>query len=336
MPRKLTNSEFLKRVFNTHGDNLTVNDRYINKKVKVETTCNICGHIWMANPESLWNGHGCPKCANNIKRTTEEFKEIVYNLTQDEYEVLGGYTSVNDKILMLHCICGNKFYTTPKNFMSGHRCPNERYTKSAYSNMISQGDRNNRIRTLNQICEEEGYTLNSEYNGSRKKISVTHKQCGTTFEPIAHSFICRGTRCPICKRSLGEECLNEILSDMNIDFKEQFKIKECRNIRPLPFDFAILKGERLIALIEYDGLQHFQKKFNVDDTNFNEQLKRDKIKDDYCKRNNIPLIRIKYKRCYYKSELKTYIRNELIKYMNIISMAMPSQVDRETVERCND
>ena len=46
-------------------------------------------------------------------------------------------------------------------------------------------------------------------------------------------------------------------------------------------------------LIEYDGEQHFYKASN-DRYNFKETQKRDYYKNQWCKENNIPLIRIPY------------------------------------------
>jgi hypothetical protein len=45
-------------------------------------------------------------------------------------------------------------------------------------------------------------------------------------------------------------------------------------------------------LIEYDGRQHFSDENTI--FNYNETLKHDKIKNQWCKENNIPLIRIPY------------------------------------------
>ena len=48
-------------------------------------------------------------------------------------------------------------------------------------------------------------------------------------------------------------------------------------------------------LIEYDGLQHFQPCENfVDEEQFQKGQKRDFYKNQWCKDNNIPLIRIPY------------------------------------------
>ena len=63
----------------------------------------------------------------------------------------------------------------------------------------------------------------------------------------------------------------------------------------LRFDFAIFKNNKLYALIEYDGEQHFNITNGWNNTQYHQELKtRDKMKDDYCEQHNIPLIRLNY------------------------------------------
>ena len=71
-------------------------------------------------------------------------------------------------------------------------------------------------------------------------------------------------------------------------------MKECRYKHPLPFDFMV-KVKNNIILIEFDGLEHYEpiKYFGGLDK-FNERKRNDDIKSQYCKNNNIKLIRIPY------------------------------------------
>jgi len=59
--------------------------------------------------------------------------------------------------------------------------------------------------------------------------------------------------------------------------------------RLLRFDFAIFKDGQLTHLIEFDGIQHFDKNNNF----YSEStVKHDQMKNDYCIKNNIKLIRL--------------------------------------------
>ena len=63
----------------------------------------------------------------------------------------------------------------------------------------------------------------------------------------------------------------------------------------ISYHYLLIFIYRNIIYIEYDGEQHFKRyKFEKDDNNLNIRKLRDKIKTDFCKKNNIKLIRIKY------------------------------------------
>ena len=98
--------------------------------------------------------------------------------------------------------------------------------------------------------------------------------------------------CPRCKSSHGEKEIEKFLIKNNLLYKSQFRIKECKNKKPLPFDFAIFKNEKLIGLIEYNGSQHYDIKFSKEQ--FLQTQLTDKIKQNFCKENNISLLTIPY------------------------------------------
>ena len=91
--------------------------------------------------------------------------------------------------------------------------------------------------------------------------------------------------------------VSKFLKENNINYKIQYRFKDCRYKLPLPFDFYLPDHN---TCIEYDGEQHFSSNcyFGGKERN-NEQLFekikiRDNIKNEYCKNNGIQLVRIKY------------------------------------------
>lgn len=98
--------------------------------------------------------------------------------------------------------------------------------------------------------------------------------------------------CHLCNTSKGELKIKELLEQNNLPFVQQKTFQDCINPKTnkqLKFDFYVNNS----YLLEYDGIQHFE---NVD--RFKNQLEniqyRDQIKNNYCKKHNIPLIRIPY------------------------------------------
>lgn len=133
------------------------------------------------------------------------------------------------------------------------------------------------------------YEVIGEYINNRTPILVKHK-CGHEWEVIPKDLL-RDIRCPKCIASKGELFIEKYLTERNIEHTPQYTIKECKDKNPLPFDFMInINGEK--RLIEFDGLQHFEKKESI---YYNPTVsKHDEIKNNYCKNNGIKLLRIPY------------------------------------------
>ena len=97
------------------------------------------------------------------------------------------------------------------------------------------------------------------------------------------------------KISLGERKIQEILFDNNISFIREATFGTCLfedTKYPAKFDFYINNK----YLIEYDGEQHFSAKnrgWNTEEQLIKTQ-EHDAYKNQWCKDNNIPLIRIPY------------------------------------------
>jgi very-short-patch-repair endonuclease len=106
----------------------------------------------------------------------------------------------------------------------------------------------------------------------------------------ARSVICLG----------GEAAIMEWLKKESIVFNHQHRFDDCvgRGRTPLKFDFYVPEKR---MCIEFDGEQHFRYRvgmkvgkhtFTAEDI---ESIKRrDGIKEEYCSRNGIRLIRIPY------------------------------------------
>lgn len=83
--------------------------------------------------------------------------------------------------------------------------------------------------------------------------------------------------------------LQKEFSDFTIIAQKRFD--DCKNINLLPFDFALYSPTgKLIALIEVHGPSHFTEVYG----NYKGVRKRDIIKYEYCKKNNIPLFYFTY------------------------------------------
>lgn len=96
-----------------------------------------------------------------------------------------------------------------------------------------------------------------------------------------------------CIKSIKESEISKLLYKNNINFKREYHFSNLKDIQPLRFDFAIFNScLQLIALIEYNGEQHYlnhaRGKFTLEDIR-KTQL-HDQMKEEYCEKYNIPLL----------------------------------------------
>lgn len=94
------------------------------------------------------------------------------------------------------------------------------------------------------------------------------------------------------RESFGERRIKEILEQENVEYEQEKKFTNCKNIRPLPFDFYL---PELNLCIEYDGELHFiPSKLYGGQKALNRIKKHDSIKTKWCNENKIELLRITY------------------------------------------
>lgn len=141
----------------------------------------------------------------------------------------------------------------------------------------------------------DDYIVLGHYEGVFEKVQMKHNICGYIWDAIPHKFINHGRRCPKCNESKGEASIRRYLEYNEIDFGTQYRTNDCFDEKPLPFDFIIYENGELSMLIEFDGIQHFEpvEKFGGLEAHLLTK-KHDNIKNEFCKSNDIKLVRIPY------------------------------------------
>lgn len=312
---KRTHEEFVREIYDLVKNEYIILGEYINSETKILITHVKCGNEYYVKPSNfIHNETRCLKCSGKMKKTTEQFKQEIYNLYQDEYEIIGEYINTHTKIKMKHNKCNNEYHVRPSDLLNNKsHCP--KCSKENTSLLFR--------KTQEQFCKEVNDLVGNEYevlgkyiNGNTK-IKMKHNICEFEYEVTPSKFFLN-RRCPKCNESKGEKEISNYLNNNNIKYIPQYKFDNCRNKNPLPFDFAIFDNEEnLICLIEYDGEFHFEnteaRGFLVKYNTINDIIKRDKIKNDYCKENNITLIRIPY---FQKSKIEEILDRRLNRLIN--------------------
>lgn len=300
--RRKTHEEFVKEVEILYGENsYKLLSDYINCRTKIKIKHIKCGHVWDSDPQNLLRGNKtgyiCPNCNSNEKGSTSSFKKKVFELTDKEYLILGEYINSITPLNIKHNIdcCGYEYEVRPGDFIhKGYRCP-----KCSHKVKITLDD----FKKIIYKLEKDDYDVIGEYVNTTIVTTMIHKKCGREFEIVPTRFIHENQRCPFCNnsRSIGENEIYKILTHNSINFIDEYTFEDCRNIGLLRYDFAILNDKNeLLYLIEYDGKQHFKpvdflgRGINFAKIEFGKITINDKIKNEYCRNNNIPLYRIPY------------------------------------------
>ena len=191
-------------------------------------------------------------------------------------------------------LCGNIVSVSRDSLVNGksgccNRCKGEKIRQKAMEKGLNAWHKGDRFGLL-EIIESAGMKGHHSYVkcrcdcGNIVNVRVEHLK-GQNHE---HTI-----SCGCATRSSGEIKITQLLEKANIDFQSQYRIKDF-NISA-PFDFAIFNQNKLLGLIEYDGEQHFKAvKIWGGEEKLKIQQERDERKNQWCKENNIRLIRIPY------------------------------------------
>ncbi len=295
---KLGLDKFIEKSKESHGNKYDYSKvNYINSHTKIIIICRIHGEFTQ-EPNSHISGRGCKKCAieeSKIKQRMilEEFIVKSREVHSNKYD----YSKVNyvNNVTKITIICPKhgEFQQTPSNHIygstNGGGCPEccgiIKITKEYF------------IDKSKEIHGSKYDYSKVNYIDMREKIIIICSKHGE-FQQSPRSHLA-GSGCPVCNESKGERRVAKYLDELKLLYKRQYKNKKCKDKKLLPFDFIVRVDDGKGFLIEYNGKQHYEpynfgSKTNCPIKMLENIQKRDKIKKDFCKDNNIPLLEIPY------------------------------------------
>jgi len=223
------------------------------------------------------------------RRTLEEFISISNQIHNYEYDYsqIKEYSN-NKAYYSITCPKHGEFLQRADHHMSGKKCVNCGYQTVANKQTYSFEE----LKTKFAIIHENKYSYKSN-TGFTKCIDKIEIVCPIHGIYLQKAVIhLRGAGCKICYDSKGEKQITTELNNHNIDYNREHKFNDCKDKKALPFDFYI---PSLNLCIEYDGLQHFKPIKRYGGASYFETIKKhDKIKNEYCSKNGISLLRIRY------------------------------------------
>lgn len=258
--------------------------------------------------KSILANKQCYSCSRKLAltkkaQTTLSFRqESLYNRALEvanlkHYIIITKKENITQNTSRIIYHCNNPLHSNHdmqiSNFINGKGCP-ECATENAskrYSMPLEVAKE--RIETYGgKVLNWEDYK-----NYNVKNLKMVCPECGNIFITSANLFCQRqGQFCNVCSHleSKCERRIRKVLEKNNIFFEQEKWFPDCRDEKPLPFDFYIPQWN---LCIEYDGEQHYTDR-RYKDATFSDTLEytqlHDKIKTEYCQNNNIKLIRIPY------------------------------------------
>lgn len=266
-----------------------ISECYKNNYTPLLLQCNN-GHTFEMCFANFQQGRKCSFCTGvKRQRDTEFLKQEIFSLVNDEYDLLSEYMGVKTKITLRHNKCGHIWDINVSSFLSGVRCP--KCSHRSYAKTTSEF----KDEVYKLVGNE--YEVVEEYKNCKTHVKIKHCECNNQYEVLPNNFL-RGRRCPFCGQSKGEQKIRRWLEINNIKFIQEYDKfigLSSNKGNPLRFDFAILSINDIVLLVEFDGQQHFDwiKGWQTKE-DFETLKSHDKLKNEYCKNNNIPLLRISY------------------------------------------
>lgn len=280
-------------------------DKYDYSKVVYETTHEnviiICPNHgeFEQTPASHQSGSGCPECYEengrgaSQKYTQEQFIEMSKKVHGEKYDYSKVVYINSQTKVTICCKVHGEFYQKPNSHLMGMGCQLCAAVVNGLKCRLSQEEFLERANKKHNGLYDYSET---SYKNWDVPLKIKCRVHGDFFQSVASHL--RGSGCPKCCHSWGELKVQKFLQDNNIEFVREKRFSDCKDKRELKFDFWIPLYN---LLIEFDGLQHFpdevkNKKFyktfiaSVE----NDIIRRDKIKNEYCLKHGIRLLRIKY------------------------------------------
>ena len=283
--------------------NIKVKDLAKNAKIKVKAICDYCGEEYTVQFGNLISSRktiykdACDNCKhlkaieskmlNSSKRIIAMAKDVC---DKNGYELLTTEKQYTGIRMTARIYCkkhGQQEVSLMAMLNSGAGCPKCAHERVAFKNTLKKDYVKQYIDSINgnELLNKEDYKSTKIYNLNIRcscgNIFTTSFDCYT--RGVQRCFSCS------CKESSREREIRVLLEANKINFVQEQKFEDCRDILPLPFDFYLPDYN---LCIEFDGQHHYEPRFG--ESHHEITKKHDKIKNQYCKDNNINLLRIPY------------------------------------------
>lgn len=300
MAKRETPQEFKDRIYKKYEGKVEILSDYKGGSEPVDFVyhCERHGDVFKTmnakNISSNKTFQPCKECMREDKRKVNRTKTELYNEFVEYIESKGG------KLLEDKWVKSKYYYTI--------QCdnPNHPPFKMTHDSIMNSkqtwcphcsGRLADFQKIYSDICVESDGELISEYISAYKYVKVVCNKDNWEWDVLPLNLI-KGRWCPICGLPESERVIYDILKEFNINFDIQYTFSnlksDCGEL--LKFDFALLNNKNfLMGIIESDGDDHRHRHGDSIRAREKQRLQdHDIIKNEYCRINKIPIIRIPF------------------------------------------
>lgn len=272
-----------------------LDDTYENCRMDFSYECQIHG-VQRTNISNFMITKNCPKCSlENAKfhrHSKEDVKKLIESKNNNIWINEDEYVNALTNNLLVKCgTCGKIFstsYALYKRKLTGaciectyKTIPGQRYTKEQVNEIIESVNGNIWLNPNDYI------------NNGVSNLKILCGKCGSNiFTTSLGSYQNKHkTICGVCANSISilERVAMNFFDNHNIEYEFQKKFSDCKDKKEMPFDFYLPEYN---TCVELDGQGHYD--IVWDEESYMRCILHDAMKTNYCRWNNINLIRIPY------------------------------------------
>lgn len=289
---------------------------YKNLTTRMQCICTKHNKKTSKTMQEILKGQGCRECGKE-KLSEQHFYDI--EEIKDKINVFNPHVKLlnyNGITEFADCYCEKHdkyFKKYPKTMIDKKSGCSECYAENLRE---SQGmgieEFKKRLKQIHPDVEVIGEYVN---NNTATDLYCKKHNCYFSLTPSA--MLSRWSCCDKSRVTYKEENMCSLLESWGYRIIRQKIFEDCKDARDLQYDAYLVDFN---VVLEYDGEQHFRpvafgkQSWEEAVEKYEYTVKHDKIKNEYCKKNHIPLIRVPY----WEYENMDYYLFDKLEKLNVI------------------
>jgi Zn finger protein HypA/HybF involved in hydrogenase expression len=224
----MTTKEFVEKANRAHGNKYDYSKTDLEHRLernKVIITCPLHGDFKQEISSHL-NGHGCPKCANNDKLSTEDFIASCKTIYGDKYDYTKTIYKNNNTNVIVTCKKHGEFQKPPFSLLKGKGC--QQCSREAMSIKNSKG-KQKFVKEAQALYGVKNYDYsNVKYINDRTPIEIICPKHGS-FWQLPSNHLKGKEGCP--------KCQSEKMSKLFLMTTKEF-VEKAKKIHGDKYDYS--------------------------------------------------------------------------------------------------